>query len=346
LPDDGWQAALAEYQRVKDDLYRGRTPRPRDSEGLTLAELCNRFLTSKHRLLEAGELSPRTLYDYKRTTDRLIAFFGKDRFADDLASDDFERLRAVMAKGVGPVRLGGDIQMTRSVFRFAWEAGLCDRPTRFGPTFKRPKLATVRKARSRSNPRMFEAQEIRKVLDVAEGQLRAMTLLGINCAFGNADCGTLPKKAMDLGRGWIDYPRPKTGIPRRCPLWPETVDALRWALKKRPEPKLEDDRHLVFLTKRRVRWAKHSASPLSAEFRKILEALGLYRKGVSFYALRHTFRTIADETRDQPAIDLIMGHSRNDMASVYRQRISDDRLRAVTDHVRQWLFGEGGPDDG
>ena len=29
-----------------------------------------------------------------------------------------------------------------------------------------------------------------------------------------------------------------------------------------------------------------------------------------------------------------------DMASVYRERISDERLRAVADHVRQWLFGD------
>jgi hypothetical protein len=27
------------------------------------------------------------------------------------------------------------------------------------------------------------------------------------------------------------------------------------------------------------------------------------------------------------------------MASVYRERISEERLRAVTDHVRKWLFG-------
>jgi hypothetical protein len=27
------------------------------------------------------------------------------------------------------------------------------------------------------------------------------------------------------------------------------------------------------------------------------------------------------------------------MASVYRERISDDRLRAVVEHVRKWLFG-------
>jgi hypothetical protein len=36
-----------------------------------------------------------------------------------------------------------------------------------------------------------------------------------------------------------------------------------------------------------------------------------------------------------------MGHARDDMASVYRERISDERLRAVSDHVRKWVFGEG-----
>ena len=33
-----------------------------------------------------------------------------------------------------------------------------------------------------------------------------------------------------------------------------------------------------------------------------------------------------------------MGHSRDDMASVYRERIGDDRLRAVVEYVRKWLF--------
>jgi hypothetical protein len=49
---------------------------------------------------------------------------------------------------------------------------------------------------------------------------------------------------------------------------------------------------------------------------------------------------VADQTRDQAAIDSIMGHvGSNPMASIYRHEIGDDRLRAVTDHVRAWLFG-------
>ena len=65
-------------------------------------------------------------------------------------------------------------------------------------------------------------------------------------------------------------------------------------------------------------------------------AIALARR--QFGALRHTFETIGGEAKDQVAVDHIMGHARDDMASVYRERISDERLRAVTDHVRAWLF--------
>jgi hypothetical protein len=48
---------------------------------------------------------------------------------------------------------------------------------------------------------------------------------------------------------------------------------------------------------------------------------------------------VADEARDFPAIDLIMGHADESTAARYRERISDERLMAVTDHVHRWLFG-------
>ena len=72
LPDDGWQNALKEFKAQAEDLYAGRTPRVKDnSDGLTVRELCNRFLTAKHRKVESGELFRRTFDKYRQTTDRL-----------------------------------------------------------------------------------------------------------------------------------------------------------------------------------------------------------------------------------------------------------------------------------
>jgi integrase len=73
--------------------------------------------------------------------------------------------------------------------------------------------------------------------------------------------------------------------------------------------------------------------------RKVLQDLGINgRKGLGFYTIRHTFRTVADETKDSVACDAIMGHETPHISSVYRETISDSRLREVADHVRRWLF--------
>jgi integrase len=167
-----------------------------------------------------------------------------------------------------------------------------------------------------------------------------MILLGINCGFGNADCGTLPLSAVDLDGAVIDYPRPKTGIPRRCPLWPETVQAFRDALAGRPEPRKPENAGLVFITRFRDSWQTGTTDgPLSRETSKLLRELGINgRHRLGFYSLRHSFRTVADESKDQPACDYIMGHEVPHMSSVYRETISDERLRAVVDVVHRWLF--------
>ena len=333
--------ALKKYLDQRDDLHAGRTPRV-SGDGFSVRDLLNRFLTSKKLLADSGEITARTLADYNATTDRIADAFGLTRLVEDLAADDFEKLRAQLAKKWGPVALGNEIQRIRVVFKYGFDQGFLDKPVRYGQGFKRPSKKTLRKARQAKGPRMFEAKELRAILAATGQQMKAMILLGINCGFGNADCGTLPKAALDLDGGWVNFPRPKTGIPRRAPLWPETVAALEAALVCRPAPKSEADAGLVFLTKFGASWAKQATdNPVSKEMAKLLKALNFRRDGLNFYALRHTFETVGGEALDQVAVDHIMGHEPQHMAAVYRERISDLRLKAVTDHVRAWLFGDG-----
>ena len=42
--------------------------------------------------------------------------------------------------------------------------------------------------------------------------------LGVNAGLGNSDCGHLLKRHLDLTGGWLNFPRPKTGVSRRARL--------------------------------------------------------------------------------------------------------------------------------
>jgi integrase len=254
---------------------------------------------------------------------------------------------------------------------------------RWGTEFKKPSKKALRTCRKRNGARMFEPAELHSLLAAASVPMRAMILLGVNCGFGNGDIFRLPIKALDLKGSWVEFARPKTGIDRRCPLWPETVAACKEALAKRPEPSEACHAGLVFLTKHGRPWGTRAVvhpdkegdklkrnmdDPVSKEFKKLLkrprcpkcgtiettaaekcgacgwkptdkeEWTSLYRLGLGFYALRHTFETIGGDSRDQVAVDALMGHARDDMASVYRERIDNARLQAVVDHVHKWLW--------
>ena len=337
-------SALAKYLAEKDALHAGRKP-AEVSAGVTIKFMCNQFLHAKKQLELSGELSARTWKDYEAACKLLAKHFGSSRLVEDVGPNDFAALRTKLAKKWGPVTLGNTIQRIRVIFKFAFDNGLTTKATNYGQGFKRPSKKTLRLEKAKHGPKLFARQEVRQILGcapwqpAADGQLRAMILLAINCGFGNSDCGKLPLSTLDFEKPAVTYPRPKTGIPRRCPLWPETVEALRAVLVKRNAPKNATDAALVFLTKRGGSWSKDIAdSPIAKEFRKLLDRLGIEGRR-NFYTLRHTFRTVADAAKDQPAIDLIMGHESPHMASVYREHIADDRLEAVTELVRRWLFG-------
>jgi integrase len=331
--------ALAKYLEQKDALHAGRTPRP-DPSGLTVKDVANAYLNAKQEAVEAGELSPRTWADYRAIMDMLVEGLGKGRPVSALEPADFASLKTKLGKRNGLVRMSTVVQVIRCAFKHCYDSGLIAQPVRFGPVFRRTSKKVLRLHRAKQPPKLFAAEEIRRLLAEATPSLRAMILLGINCGFGNADCGRLPLSATDIEGGWINFPRPKTGMPRRCPLWPETVEALKQVLARRKEPKDPADAGLVFITRCGDSWDKDtSTNPVSGGTRRLLKALGINGHR-NFYTLRHTFRTIADEAKDQPAADYIMGHESPHMSSVYRERIGDERLKAVTDHVRAWLFAQ------
>ncbi len=135
-------AAMKEYVRVKDDLEAGRVPRPKTDSGLTVRDLINQFLSHKRERVACGELTAGTWGEYFTACERLIEAFGRERDVADLRPADFGALRASAAKRLGPVALTKCITLTRSVFKYAYEAELIEKPVRVGNTFDKPPSRT------------------------------------------------------------------------------------------------------------------------------------------------------------------------------------------------------------
>jgi integrase len=362
-------AALTRLNREYPYLKEGKTPPAVDvSNGCTLRQLCNEFLRQKDAKLQDGDLSPRSFRDYYKTCELMLDAFGKERRVDDLQPADFRLLRTKLAQRFGSSSLHNQITRIGTVFAFAYDNQLIEKPVRYGQSFDRPSAKAIRRDRNAAGPKLFTREEVHRILGAADVQLRAMVLLGVNCGFGNSDVANLPQSALDLDAAWVSYPRVKTEVPRRIPLWPETVAALREAIAARPAPADATLGRLVFLTRLGKPWVRvqakkrHTEEPaddakekpvpavpldaLAQAFAKLLHRLEINgRKGIGFYTLRHCFETYAGESKDQVAVDAVMGHVDASMSAKYREGISDERLRTVVDTVRLWLFGNG-PGDG
>lgn len=312
------------------------------------------------------ELQPATFHGYYKACEEILGFFGKNRLVSDLTPQDFGSLRSHLDSRLGVVGLANAITRINVSFKWAFDNGLIERPVRYGTEFKSPSARTRRLDCASKHTRLFSAEEIRNLIKAASTvNLKAAILLGVNGGMASHDLAEIPIEAIDLDAGVIDFVRPKTGVSRRMILWDRTIKALRDVLVNRKPPKDPRHAHLMFINKFGMPYVRDlngddvrvvdgqikvpglRTDGFGQELAKLLKSLEIAKRGARFYALRHTFRTIADEVGDQRAIDLVMGHRRDkDIATTYMHMISNDRLRKVAQHVHDWLYaGQKGEDE-
>jgi integrase len=356
--------ALTHYLRVAGDLHAGRQPASVAGPELTVKEVGNAFLASQMERVSSGQIGLRWFEDCRRVIRHFAKHMGASRLAATLSSPDFQRYRRLLATqgltgktGLGVFALTRAIVTVRAMFKWAADTELLEQAPRWGKAFVKPSVVEFRRSRAKrereNGKKIFTPEQVRSLIKAAGPTLKTAILLGINGGFGNSDCSALPITAVDLKAAVIDFERPKTAVRRVVPLWPEAVAALKSVLStERGTPLTDAAAGLVFQTE--------SGRPLVRQFMKtggdgefekvthidrlgdwfdeLLTAKKLKRRGIGFYTLRHTFRTWADETNDQHAIHVVMGHAIPGMSGIYIEEIGVERLRKVVNHVRGKLW--------
>jgi integrase/DNA-binding CsgD family transcriptional regulator len=104
--------------------------------------------------------------------------------------------------------------------------------------------------------------EIRTLIRYATPAERVLILLGLNCAFGAGEIGNLRISEVKFATSEINGIRFKTGSEARHHLWPETVEALEWELRRRERlPKAASSTDIFFLAEKggNLLWSRSKA---------------------------------------------------------------------------------------
>lgn len=330
-------AAIKLYLSQKDHLIAGVDP-PTENADISVRDLVNHYLVHREQDRDSKKTSTsyitdRTFSEYKDTGSVMVALWDR-RSVAMLRPMDFATLRHKLDSG-SPDRLRRRMTNVRSIFKWGRSVGLINADVKFGDEFDLADKSQLRKAKANRKEPILDAVTINTALAAAWPQMKAFILLGINCGFYSKDINDLKNSYVD--REFIQFAREKTGIDRRCWLWPETREAI--AAAKAPEN--AEDR--MFLSKRgnplHVPHGLNRTDLIACNWTELKKMIGLKRENSGFKCFRHTFRTEADGAKDPEAVRLVMGHTDGSVGEFYRHRFDDERLIAVAQHVRHWLLG-------
>lgn len=335
-----YDSALVSWAREKDYLIAG-LPVP-STGGTALPDLVGKFVRYRTDLWrKKSEISQRTAEDSIASAQFVLSHFG-NRTVESLTPDDWSTLRDAMPQR-SPVTVRNAIVRIKSMFTWARESGTYTQHVLFGPDMKPPAKAVERRHNSRREKPVFTLDQLRYVLqsDMPDS-LRAWIHLAINC-------GMYPKDISDLRswhiRGeWLEFARLKSGVERKCWLWPETLE---WVERTRSAdgPLYSGTGGVPLVQRGDVKsdrvgatWAYYGRGQIKRRNakRKTEDQLPLWLG--SFRWLRHTFSTVASKARDKDALKICMGHTIPGVTEFYIHEFEEERLRDVCQFVRSWLF--------
>ena len=320
--------ALQRYLEDAAILHSGKVvTRQSDKESISIKYLCNLYLEQQEYRVSVDQIKMRQVYDQTLLLRDFVKFVGPNRIVSDISTMDIQNyIRKQIRAKKSANTINNRIAAVKAMFNWALDNEIIGNS---------PNLKAIKKITKTTQEKpIFNMSQIQTIMKIADSQMKAMILLGLNCGFGCTDCAELEWKNLDLENSRVVFPRGKTGISRNLVLWPETVAALKNVSKK--------DK-LVFYTAKGNPWVEvtHGVDKfgnekiskndaVSRKFAKLLKKAGIkVPKGVGFYTLRRTAATLAARSGDPFAVQKLLGHADLKMASVYVQDISEQTDRAI-----------------
>lgn len=340
----GWRRDPdGEHALARFEAYTRGLAKPVNDDTVILKDVANLYITRQLRRAEAGEIGWRQFRDLKTSIEDFASTVGRSVRVADLRPNRFTAYRdSLVARGYVASTVKRTIANIKAMFRWAYDQERINAPPRYGGEFK--------PVRSTKPPRklLFSADEIAMMITAAKLPLRAMIRLGVECGFGNTDIAALLWEQVDLDNRVIALHRHKTKIERRCIISNELAQDLRdWRELRAKWKGSNPTPDRVFVTKRGCVYVREVPSDDPKAPPRVVDSVGILfdkhirnkvkikakKDGRSFYTLRRTHRTWADELRDPHAAALVMGHKFQSVAGLYVQHVGDERLSAINSHI-------------
>jgi len=314
------QYALERYLEQASSLHHNRNSiTKKKNSDMTLKTLSELYLQHQLAKVESDELSALHYTDQNSCLSKFVNSIGQFVKVRDISTLDLQKYRRKINKCYSSQRMNLNISVMKAMFHWAKKNDILT---------EIPNIDVISRNKTEHQQRyIFSSEEIRKFLELADAQMKAMIWLGLNCGFGCTDCAKLQWKNFDFEKNRVVFPRGKTGIMRDLPLWPETVEAIRNIPKREGK--------LVFYTKHgrpmiSERYTgtgnskKYSSTNMvTTKFSRLIKKVGLdVPKGTGFYTLRRTAATIAARSGDPFAVQRLLGHADLKMATRYVQDVS------------------------
>jgi integrase len=325
--------ALERYLEQAAFLHNGKAKMFKTTNGnMTLKSLCNIYLQHQQAKAASAEITIRHYADQSSCLKKFMSFVGQHRKIDEISTLDLQNYKRKLKRTYNSAhRINLSISIMKTMFHWAKKNDVLD----YIPNIDTVSSVTI----VQRQRHVFTSEEIHRLFDSADVQMKTMMWLGLNCGFGCTDCAELKWSDLDLVNGRVKLVRGKTGVSRDLPLWPETIHSLENIPKSGKSvfsaPKDKPLIRTTYQTRKDGSSKYSNINLVTSKFCKLMKKAGIRAsKGTGFYTLRRTAATVAARSGDPFAVQRLLGHANLKMATRYVQDVSKQTDRVIENSRR------------